>query len=888
MSKESAIALGAGVAAAALVLVTAGGALGVYAGLAASVAFSAASLGASYLLRSKQDSAKDAAAQQLNIATAGSAYVVPVVFGTQRMAGNFLRYEEDSFHSEAIEEEVETGGKGGGGSETQVTGYKYYLSWEYGLCMGPVDGFWQILSDPGQKKLLDNDGDMYAFGGANDIEVDADQLGEDEGGMIKIYKGSENQNREADEFDYHDDGMNYRHVCWAMFDDYHMGPNPAPNSYLFEITRWPVCRDENFDVISGLKTQGSNDTGRLEYYDANPAAILYEVLTNKVWGRGMDPSMIDIQSFKDASDFFADNNLGMSLTISEQQSISDIVESIRLHVDTILVWNGSEVRCRVLMDPDTAYGDIIKVDANAIRDLELTRPAWPDVENEVRFEFVSREDNYQEQNVVMQNLGAIAASGEIKSRKIGLRGFSTWEAADHAARRILNDISYPAATIRFKIDRYGSIIECGDIIRLEWSEWSDGTVTSFWRVSHVSDAQQDEQGIEITALEEVEMPAQESVPTTIEQPVKAWQQATPIAKGEVTLAPPKGQAPLLDLIPSSVYEMPPLLTQGESNQLLFLCQRKTTAQQSAAIYWSRGGANDFKGLANKPCWAITGTLVGAMTTEYRDINRDATGIVIQLNQDTFDGPTLLGSANKVQATTDHMDVLIAKPQDLLVIDREVFQIGQATSLGGGQYRLTNYIRARYDTAQASHSNGATVAFIPTLSPTSYIAEQGQVPNYEAIDFRAYPVGLRGMGGTFASFTGPESGGVLWGRGVRPEAPVPISRTVVGSDWVLKFRPKIPWIGDLPFEEEMERVVSSLGTMGFGYRWQSVSSGTYYIDFTVIDDWTYQPDDGTPEGGIVTATVPYPGGFPTTYRTKVWAIWNGLLSPDVANFLAMPD
>lgn len=876
MSQNQAIALGAGVAAAALVLFTAGAALGVYAGLAASIAFSAASLGATYLLGSKQNSGKDANAEQLNIANASSAYAVPVIFGTQRLAGNFLRYDEDTFESEAIEEEVESGGKGGGSSETQVTGYKYFLSFEYGLCMGPVDGVWQVISDPGQLELLDND-ELLLFNGADYLELDATNQGEDQGGTITIYRGDNNQNRGND--DYDNDGMNYRHVCWAMFDHYHMGPNPAPNSYQFELTRWPVCLDENSQVVSGLERRGSFNSGSDQYNDANPAAILYEILTNKVWGRGMDPTLIDKESFKDASQYFANQNLGMSFSINEQQSLSDIVESVRLHVDTILVWNGSEVRCRVLMDESKAYDDILKLDANTLRDLEVTRPAWPDVVNEVRCEFVSREDNYEPQNVIVQNIGAIDTVGQINSKKIGLRGFSTWDNADRTAKRLLSDISYPAATIRFKVDRYGSIIECGDLIELHWSEWSDGEVTSWWRVASVSDAQQDANGIEITAQEEVELAAQESAPETFTQPVPTWEQATPVAKGEVTLSAPKGQAPLLDLNPSSVYEMPPLLAEGE-NKLLWTAQRKTTAAQSAALYWSRSGLGDFKGIAKIPCWALTGTLVGTLGTEYRDSNRSS-GITISLNQDTFDGPTLLGSANKVLTDSDHLDVLIAKPQDILIIDREIFQIGKSTSLGSGQYLLENYIRARYDTAQASHSNGAEVVFIPTLSPSNYITLQKPIPSSEDLDFKAYPVGIRGIGSTAANFVGPEGTGSLIGRGIRPEAPIGISKVISGSDWVIKLRPRLPWIGNLTFEEEMERVVTTISPMGFAYRYYSTSSGNFYLDMTAIDDVVFHPDDGTAEAGIVTATVPYPGGG-TLYKARIWAVWNGLLSPDYIN------
>ena len=56
--------------------------------------------------------------------------------GTAKIIGHLLCYGGE--HAEAEEEEVE-GGKGGGGSESYVTGYKYYMSWAVGIAVGQVD-----------------------------------------------------------------------------------------------------------------------------------------------------------------------------------------------------------------------------------------------------------------------------------------------------------------------------------------------------------------------------------------------------------------------------------------------------------------------------------------------------------------------------------------------------------------------------------------------------------------------------------------------------------------------------------------------------------------------------------------------------------------------------
>ena len=63
-------------------------------------------------------------------ATEGS--VIPVVFGRVKITGNILWYGNLT----AIEQEAESGGKGGGSSTT--TGYTYYLDCWQSICRGPV------------------------------------------------------------------------------------------------------------------------------------------------------------------------------------------------------------------------------------------------------------------------------------------------------------------------------------------------------------------------------------------------------------------------------------------------------------------------------------------------------------------------------------------------------------------------------------------------------------------------------------------------------------------------------------------------------------------------------------------------------------------------------
>lgn len=87
--------------------------------------------------------------QDLEMMTNIEGLPLPDLLGTSKMTGNLLYYGGNKRNE--ITEEQETGGGGSGGSdgdkEEVVTGYKYYLSWAMGFCMGPVDNLYTVWAD---------------------------------------------------------------------------------------------------------------------------------------------------------------------------------------------------------------------------------------------------------------------------------------------------------------------------------------------------------------------------------------------------------------------------------------------------------------------------------------------------------------------------------------------------------------------------------------------------------------------------------------------------------------------------------------------------------------------------------------------------------------------
>ena len=83
--------------------------------------------------------------QKLQLPTASEGVLIFDLLGTSKLTGNIFHYWGN--RREEITEEVE-GGKGGkGGGDEYVVGYRFYLSWVMGFCLGPVDMLYSIFAN---------------------------------------------------------------------------------------------------------------------------------------------------------------------------------------------------------------------------------------------------------------------------------------------------------------------------------------------------------------------------------------------------------------------------------------------------------------------------------------------------------------------------------------------------------------------------------------------------------------------------------------------------------------------------------------------------------------------------------------------------------------------
>jgi hypothetical protein len=125
-------------------------------------------------------------------------------------------------------------------------------------------------------------------------------------GTVDVYHGTQTQL--ADDYLMAVLGVQlpaYRGVAYAVFRHLYIGTSPYPKPPAFVVRRCP----------NGLALGGGeeNIAG-----DANPACMLYDLMTDTRWGLGIPSASIDTASFTDAAATLYDEGLGLSMLLDTQ------------------------------------------------------------------------------------------------------------------------------------------------------------------------------------------------------------------------------------------------------------------------------------------------------------------------------------------------------------------------------------------------------------------------------------------------------------------------------------------------------------------------------------------------------------------------------------------
>lgn len=608
--------------------------------------------------------------------------------------------------------------------------------------------------------------------------------------------------------------------------------------------------------------------------DANPAAILFELLTNPVWGRGLSPTQIDIPSFVRASQYYKDEGIGMSFTLESQSSLGDAIEQIRAHVHLAIFWSGDKLYCQCLTDRATAYSPRVILTKDSIIDPEFERPAWPATFNEVRVGFLDRYQNYQPAIAIVQDDANFATVEQINSTKVDLPAFSSRDTAALVAQRILFDMSYPQARLKFKMARYHSGLYPTAFVELQWDGWSDGIVTTYWRVVEISDDDQNSAGLTVTLVEDLYSTPVVGVAEDFTPPVPAYENMIRNTDAELYLGGDHSRPPSLEGLFYMVAEMGIKLTDADK-MFGFFCQRPDGFTHSIVVLWKAVGGDDFAHLGTIKPWGIAGTLNDNLSAESLQLCRDRDTFEIQLRY-AGERAKFLEWASTLPTANDSFENCLGAEKCWLIIGNEFIQVAQAEAgTGANTVVVTAYIRGSFGSELAAHTIGTPCMLIYEFVPYGQTLRYNEMPIGAPVTLRAIPQDRFGRRGAATEFNYTFED--LARKALRV---LNATGTVDGADWVIRYRPRFHNRGTdvVPDWTEACNMVTAEIPEGYEVRYQLLDTqGGELLEEPTLVAATLTPDDPEgldPDAGMMEFTV---DGVPdAAVRLVLYQTYNGVL------------
>lgn len=251
--------------------------------------------------------------------------------------------------------------------------------------------------------------------------------------------------------------------------------NPYPKAWKFRVRRstagWdgPVFAPELATITIRRDPAEVVMTSSALVKGMNGAHILYEVLTNREWGRGLPRSRLNESSFYAVASTLAAEQFALCMRWNRTETIDNFVQSVLDHIGAVIYTDPETALLTLkLIRADYDINALPVFDAsNGLLSIEEAPVAgggtYP---NEIRVTYLDPITN-KERQTRAHNLGSIQANGgAINSKSITYIGVPSPALAARLAMRDLKTYGMELRTFTFKVDRRGSSIRPGQVVRL--------------------------------------------------------------------------------------------------------------------------------------------------------------------------------------------------------------------------------------------------------------------------------------------------------------------------------------------------------------------------------------------------------------------------------------
>lgn len=247
--------------------------------------------------------------------------------------------------------------------------------------------------------------------------------------------------------------------AYGNSDHWALGPSPQVPQFSFEVSSYPAS-DKQLTFYDRIGD------------DANPAAVIYDIVLGEFGKMGIPSSRIDVQSFITAAATLHQEQHGYSRAVEQDLDAEELIGEILTQIAGVIYEDNTTGLLKIkLLRSDFDPNALPHItNANCAKAMPSAM-GWADLHNKVRVVFRNREKDYQEDSATDQNLAAIVAEGmKVNELVVDMPGVCTAELAQKIAGRVLGEVSRPIQALRVKVHRSFLRLSYGDAVKVTLRE----------------------------------------------------------------------------------------------------------------------------------------------------------------------------------------------------------------------------------------------------------------------------------------------------------------------------------------------------------------------------------------------------------------------------------
>lgn len=281
---------------------------------------------------------------------------------------------------------------------------------------------------------------------------------------------------------------NYPNLCYIVYENTILSQSPYPRPLSYELGRTPVAFDP-----TGFDGNG----------DVNPIGIVYELMTDRLWGLALHDDELDLTgSFRSAFNALATDGFNLSYVLTDPAAAKDYIDEVYRTIDAVPFQHASTGQLGVkLIRGDYTLAALPVYDESNLIDCDYTQASASQTVNEVKVTFTDRGRLYQPNQVKAQNLASIRAFGRLVSVTNTYKGVTTEALALRLAQRDLRALSTPLSKATLVVNRQGFDLQEGSPFKLSWSR--AGVSAQVMRVAKITRPGRNESHITVECIQDV-------------------------------------------------------------------------------------------------------------------------------------------------------------------------------------------------------------------------------------------------------------------------------------------------------------------------------------------------------------------------------------------------